>query len=538
MNLKRARQLYIFAALIGFGHLSGTGCEGSPGSESRSSPDAAPPDSPQADTDDLAPCGGEDTFDLNNCPNAFPDVPCVFRVAGSQSTPGDGRSWESPFAQIQDAVDAAHCAFLATANSCQVWIRQGTYYIHQGCRGDTIRLRRGVEVYGGFAGTEKSLEERDWIQHETVLSGFSGPEKERAVYHVLEGGERAVVDGLIITGGRADGVAPDIDWGFGGGLITFTGMTIRNCTFRDNSSQYFGGAVFHNADNMHFSNCVFEENTSGMGGAIFSSNTNMAISQCTFQKNLAMFGGGGIFIDRGTVAIDHSTFDGNIGQLAAAGAISNYYGHISLSDSEFRNNSSVAIGGGAIGSTGGSLDIERCVFKKNMGLDGGALFCTLTEYLNLINSVFWGNWSIGYGGAILYRESGPLNVVNSTFASNQAGQSGGSLALTFVLSDMQIANSIFWNSRPNEINLLRSQDADIIESHVQGKDTGDPLFQDLDNGDLSLSQGSPCIDAANGDLAPPTDIEGTGRVDDPVTENTGSGFTPYADMGAYEYQPK
>jgi hypothetical protein len=54
--------------------------------------------------------------------------------------------------------------------------------------------------------------------------------------------------------------------------------------------------------------------------------------------------------------------------------------------------------------------------------------------------------------------------------------------------------------------------------------------------DLHLSASSPCIDAANGTTAPATDIEGNPRVDHLSKPNTGLG-APWADMGAYEYQP-
>jgi hypothetical protein len=54
--------------------------------------------------------------------------------------------------------------------------------------------------------------------------------------------------------------------------------------------------------------------------------------------------------------------------------------------------------------------------------------------------------------------------------------------------------------------------------------------------DVRLSSDSPCIDAANGPEAPTLDLEGNARVDDPSTANTGLG-PPWADMGAYEFQP-
>ena len=69
-----------------------------------------------------------------------------------------------------------------------------------------------------------------------------------------------------------------------------------------------------------------------------------------------------------------------------------------------------------------------------------------------------------------------------------------------------------------------------------GNINADPLFVGPSVGDLRLLPGSPCIDAADGDAAPATDIDGRARWDDPDTEpNTGTGPIIYADMGASEY---
>jgi hypothetical protein len=82
----------------------------------------------------------------------------------------------------------------------------------------------------------------------------------------------------------------------------------------------------------------------------------------------------------------------------------------------------------------------------------------------------------------------------------------------------------------------------VTYSDIQGGYPGvgnidaDPLFVDAAGGDLRLSTGSPCIDAANGPWAPEFDLDGNPRVDDTATPNTGLG-PPWADIGAYEYQP-
>jgi hypothetical protein len=109
-------------------------------------------------------------------------------------------------------------------------------------------------------------------------------------------------------------------------------------------------------------------------------------------------------------------------------------------------------------------------------------------------------------------------------------------------SDLTVTNSIFWGNDYWEIYHPESTGI-VTYSVVEGGYLGignidaDPLFVDPEGGDFHLQSGSPCIDAADGDAATDLDFEGSPRVDDPATVDTGVGAITYADMGAYEYQP-
>lgn len=111
---------------------------------------------------------------------------------------GDGRSWATAFTELGDALEAVEAA-----GASEIWVAAGTYTpthvptallerydrtenpdcsCAQTSNGDfsdprwrTFTLREGVAVYGGFAGHETSLEERDWVANPTILSGdFAG----------------------------------------------------------------------------------------------------------------------------------------------------------------------------------------------------------------------------------------------------------------------------------------------------------------------------------------------------------------------------
>ena len=65
-----------------------------------------------------------------------------------------GLTWTDAFTDLQTA--------LMTARSCQVWVAKGTYYPAADAtdRSQAFLLRLGVQVYGGFAGTETLLSQR------------------------------------------------------------------------------------------------------------------------------------------------------------------------------------------------------------------------------------------------------------------------------------------------------------------------------------------------------------------------------------------
>ena len=73
---------------------------------------------------------------------------------------GDGRSWKSAFATLQQAVAAA-------AEGQEIWVRGGTYSLTSENRG-----RQSPSPFmDGFAGNERKKEKRDWRSTRPVLDG-------------------------------------------------------------------------------------------------------------------------------------------------------------------------------------------------------------------------------------------------------------------------------------------------------------------------------------------------------------------------------
>ena len=109
---------------------------------------------------------------------------------------GRGTSWGDAFERVQQGIDAA-----LAAGGGEVWVREGTYY-------ENVGIPDGVAVYGGFAGTETSLSERDWRTNVTILSGDIGRSGDDAdnSYHVVTAIEAAkIFDGFTVRDGNANG---------------------------------------------------------------------------------------------------------------------------------------------------------------------------------------------------------------------------------------------------------------------------------------------------------------------------------------------
>ena len=76
--------------------------------------------------------------------------------AGSRN----GTSWANAYADVQTAINKAY-----NAGGGEVWIAKGTYK-----HGSAMTMKNGVAIYGGFAGTETSKDQRV-AGNNTILDG-------------------------------------------------------------------------------------------------------------------------------------------------------------------------------------------------------------------------------------------------------------------------------------------------------------------------------------------------------------------------------
>lgn len=220
----------------------------------------------------------------------------------------------------------------------------------------------------------------------------------------------------------------------------------------------------------------------------------------------------------------------------------------------FENNTATSAYGGGLHLSNTSATVTDTVFSFNTAGDsnsgrGGGVSQYGTSDSVFTNCVFLGNSAGGDnlgGGGLFNHSDTSATLVNCSFGYNEAtgtGSAGG--AIYHADGDLTLTNCILWGDTAptdDEIHLSSTGTPVITYSNIQGGPSGsdgnidqDPLY--TSTSDLHLSASSLCIDAADGDIAPATDIEGNPRVDDPGVTNTGTGTIDYADMGAYEYIP-
>ena len=82
---------------------------------------------------------------------------------------GSGTSWENATGNLQSALETA-------TKGTQIWVAEGIYFpvdcdkCNDRARSIMFNVKDGVELYGGFAGTESKLMQRRWRQYPTTVS--------------------------------------------------------------------------------------------------------------------------------------------------------------------------------------------------------------------------------------------------------------------------------------------------------------------------------------------------------------------------------
>jgi Bacterial Ig domain/Right handed beta helix region/Calx-beta domain len=260
----------------------------------------------------------------------------------------NGSSWANAYRSLVSALT------IATSGRDEIWIAEGTYYPSDvGDPTKSFTLVPQVGVYGGFAGGETFLSQRSLATRRVILSGDVNFDSSLAgnSAHVLIGANAAIIDGLTVADGYADGSQPVTESESAAGLLDYgTSTTAVNCIFSGNVCTYLGGGIMSYGNSMtQMRGCLFTGNQARFGGAFFVYYASVGIANVTCSGNSASNYGGSTYIYSGQATIGNSILWGD--SLPAL----------------FNDGSSVWIAGSNVqksGGSGGSWD-------STMGVDQG-----------------------------------------------------------------------------------------------------------------------------------------------------------------------
>ena len=329
---------------------------------------------------------------------------------------GDGSSWDNASGDLQKMIDE-----LAQNNPQnlpgEVWVAAGIYkpqsqLISGTAYSASFRMRDGISVYGGFAGTETSKQERakgtmPWdFTNETILEAAYydhanlqwnnnkwtlTSDSRHVVWFAPMANEAdftrtTMLDGVTVQGGYAQG---------GTGLDDF--KTDR------------GAGVYMDGANAYLTNCIVKENyATGNGGGVYLRNGRVETS--LIYNNNADADGGAVYVDnRGLV----------LRSMLANNSAHNGAGAYLHNEQEAPNDHPEY------------LILSTCVVSNNTMSGNGAIYCDK-------------------GGVLMQNTITNNNCVTATDATDaNASQTAGIYVDEYAL----VLNSVIWNNQKGRTNI-------------------------------------------------------------------------------------
>ncbi len=341
---------------------------------------------------------------------------------------GDGSSWENAMGDVQFAIEFAS----EYAHITEVWVAAGTYLptsrpnrTGTESRDVHFSLKNGVAVYGGFAGHESDLQERDFVANRTILSGDIGLPNDNSdnaynVFYHPEGiglNHTARLDGFVISDSNAS------SWGgrgSGGGIYNHSNSpTLSNLTIINNTASGDGAGVYNHSSSPVLTHVAISNNRGSNGGGLYNRNSNPILTHVEVFNNQSTGSGGGLYNHSGDPVLTHVTI---------------------------RDNTSNSRGGGVYNTSFSTPNLSSVTISGNRASTGGGIYNDSSSII-LTNVTISGNQSSGSGAGIYNGSFSDAILTNVTIADNRAGGSfarGGGIYNAD--SSPVIKNCILWGN--------------------------------------------------------------------------------------------
>jgi hypothetical protein len=401
----------------------------------------------------------------------------------------NGTSWANAYTSLDAALSIG-----ATGQS--IWVAAGTYKPSLPAPNNSFTLFSGVNLYGGFAGNETAITQRNIAANPTIFSGdilgddITGNfDQNRAdnSQHVLivvelNSGTSSEIDGCTIRGGQTLVGSTNGDLTRrGGGIIINAKASLRNCTFSDNFGESGAAlaAIEALSDGILIENCLFQGNKAAEDGVCFlrstptglikncifrnnntkrgalypSNSTDMRIDGCLFESNTGVNFGAGMFTWQATFTLTNSIFRKNKSVNAAGMYIDGRDGDdlATIKNCLFENDTVTDFGGGGIYAWQATMNIKNTIFRDNYAPNAAGMYCDGREFdssFNIDSCTFEGNIATSYGCSSIWNAKTNFTISNSTFKNNVAPSSGPAL-YNSELTTFAVNNCVFEGNKAN-----------------------------------------------------------------------------------------
>ncbi|MFH1136819.1 MAG: right-handed parallel beta-helix repeat-containing protein, partial [Pseudomonadota bacterium] len=487
----------------------------------------------------------------------------VFFVNRGAAVGGDGSNWALAKRTITSAL------LLAEAGD-ELWVAQGTYP-------ESVDMKSGVALYGGFTGNETTLDARDWEANRTIIDGSTARDGLPA-YHVvvMDNLVNSRLDGFTVTGGKADGSWYDTN-GRGGGIWVSGGdktIVITHCLVRKNNASGSGGGLYLENSSATIFDCVISQNlsTSEGGGGVFFQDSSPTLNNCLINDNQATRGGG-VGVNGASPALTNCLVIGN--QAGKGGGIYSEGSSPTLANCTISNNlaSSGDNSGGGLALYNSSPAITNCIVSGNHASTGGGIRCEQGSAPILTNNLFDDNDPDDYwnqDSQDSYTSAAVINtLVNSasgnldgdpifvmgphgqwtsapvydsttgrtTFTDSRASFSPGALKGRLLKPEVGLRNHVLIidNTATAIVTSLEQSDlADVMSPDETSLVASGDTYQVVD---CHLAAGSPAIDAGAASGVPNTDFDGQARPNGSCWDiGTDEYYKGYADVAPALYK--